>query len=334
MIGSGLLVAACSGGRPPGADTSAMPGAGGGTDSGAAAADGGGVTGDTAADGATGSDASDDATGGDGGPTDASSEPPGPEPPSCATSKAWTAGRSWVSDPTFMRFAGVASGELTVAWTARGGFARVADRLDPFSDFQPPADLPLPPVEKGARAALDASGNLLALVDADGTDFVVFERPSAAGAWAPGSAAPFAAVTAAAVQAGAAVSEPVFGASGRTFFFLLTAAAGVPSLYESRWDPQAMQWTAGAALPNPELASDANASRRPTGASSDDRTLFFYDEAAGAQRAAWRDDPSSPFTTFADVSAAPEAAPNAGCSTLYFQLDSVDAGGPGVFVAE
>jgi hypothetical protein len=88
------------------------------------------------------------------------------------------------------------------------------------------------------------------------------------------------------------------------------------------------------AVTNPELTSvDPTHRRRPTGASSDDRTLFFYDEVGNVERAAWRSDPSAPFTHFEDIPAAPEAAPNAGCSLLYFRGTNPSAGTQGINVA-
>jgi hypothetical protein len=87
-------------------------------------------------------------------------------------------------------------------------------------------------------------------------------------------------------------------------------------------------------MTNPELTSaDPTHRRRPTGASSDDRTLFFYDEVGNVERAAWRSDPSSPFTHFEDIPAAPEAAPNAGCSLLYFRGTNPSTGMQGINVA-
>ncbi len=71
--------------------------------------------------------------------------------------------------------------------------------------------------------------------------------------------------------------------------------------------------------------------RRPTGASSDRLTLFFFDEVAGNERAAWRLTPTSPFTRFVDIASLPEAAPDDDCSVVYFH--GTDAMGQGLFTA-
>jgi hypothetical protein len=324
-----VLALACSGGRPSAAGNSPGPPALTEVDSGAPSGEDAAPMGNEAATADVEASAGD---GGDAGSANAGSGPGGS--PLCSTTVPWAGGHAWVSDPTLMRFAGVASTELTVAWMARGGIVRVADRANPFSDFGQPVDVPLPQIENGSRPALDAAGNQIVLVAPNGTDLVVLARPSARGMWASGSSAAFAAVSAAAVQAGAKVFEPALGSSGRSFFYLLVPPTGVAALYESTWDAQNGRFGAGTAAPNTELASDASHWRRPTGVSSDDRTLFFFDESVRKQRAAWRTAPGSPFTTFVDVPAAPEAAPNAACSVLYLQSPGGDAGSPGISSAQ
>jgi len=42
---------------------------------------------------------------------------------------------------------------------------------------------------------------------------------------------------------------------------------------------------------------------------------------------------AAPFSQFADVVAAPDGAPNAGCSVLYVDVLPMDGGSPGVLVA-
>jgi hypothetical protein len=84
---------------------------------------------------------------------------------------------------------------------------------------------------------------------------------------------------------------------------------------------------------NAEFESvDATHRRAPTGSSSDGRTLFFFDDVAGLERAAWRESPAVPFALFRDVGPFPEAAPSARCDSLYYR--GQDAAGTGVFSAE
>jgi hypothetical protein len=256
----------------------------------------------------------------------------GPMALSCPVTHTWAPGRDWIQDP-IARFGGVASAGLTVAWTRTDGSVAVADRATETSSFQPVNIAPMEQLQADARLALDPGGTLLLGVAQSGSSFAMLQRPNTKMLWKSASPAAFGAISDAVAQAGATMSEPVLAASGDAFFYLVTPAAGAPAIYESTLDTSTGQWKAGVALPNPELAStDATHRRRPTGASSDDRTLFFFDEMAQVERAAWRDDPASPFHTFQDIAIAPEAAPNGECSLLYFKAHD-SAGTEGIFVA-
>ncbi|HLK41184.1 MAG TPA: hypothetical protein VKU41_30745 [Polyangiaceae bacterium] len=237
----------------------------------------------------------------------------------------------------------------------------------PAETLQPMARVALDPGGILLVGVAPSGTDFVVLRRVNTTDVLWFDTPPPTdGAPAPPYNAPFDAIRTAALQAGATVSEPVLSASGEAFFYLQTPSAlptpdggddggdattadasneassgveaaapvpvptGPPVLYESRWNAGAMQWAAGVAVTVTELQStDATHRRRPTGASADDLTLFFYDEVANVQRAAWRADVGAPFTHFEDVPGAPEAAPNAGCSALYYRGQG-DAGTQGV----
>jgi hypothetical protein len=200
-----------------------------------------------------------------------------------------------------------------------------ADRGNASSSFTTLAVLlPAPPT--GDRAALDATGNLVLAIDATGLYPQFWQRTDRQSPWdlSMASTTPFDAIVQAVNQMGQQWSEPAFGASGDRLFYLVgelssSKAGAAPLLYESQWDAQTSSWAAGVPLTNPELASaDTTHRRRPTGASADDLTLFYYDEVNGVEGAAWRTDPSQPFSHFETIPAAPEAAPNLDCSALYF----------------
>jgi len=281
----------------------------------------------------------------DGRPFNVSDSPPPPSATECVAGYSWTAGHQWIAD-SIARFGGVSANGLTLAWTLTTGDVLTADRLSESSDFRP--SIGAPPASVGlqtnGRVALDSSGSLLLAIDATGSAFVVWERtPGLSWFLSPSSA--FDQMLAPNATPGTTVSEPVFAASGDSFFFLLTlpadsdagvdatAPAPAPTLYESRRTGTGA-WGPGVAVTNPELTSaDAAHRRRPTGASSDDRTLFFYDEVGNVERTAWRSDPSSPFAHFEDVPAAPEAAPNAGCSLLYYRGTNPGSGTQGINIA-
>jgi hypothetical protein len=259
-----------------------------------------------------------------------------PAAPLCELSSGWSPVARVASVPAagFGAFAGISASELTVAWRTTSGAISVADRASRSEDFGP-ASL----VDTGSaaladdRAALDSAGTILYLVRADRSTFLAFERSPGATTWSASLPNLFANVAAMTADGGGTLSEPVLGADGVSLYYLVTLAGSVPGLFESTWDAPDHVWRTGVALANPELSSvDATHRRRPTGASSDGLTLFFFDEVAGTERAAWRDYPASVFTSFADLPGVPEAAPNARCGTLYYQ--ATDATGGGVFIAQ
>jgi hypothetical protein len=284
----------------------------------------------------------------DGRASDGAPNPPGADggpplgPPRCDPTRL-DAGPLWMSvgriasvpPAGFGRFGGISVDELTIAWTSATGGIYVADRVARANAFGTPStvDASSTPVAND-RVALAPSRLVLFAVSADRGRFVAFNRTSVGAAWSASAPLQFGNVVAmAAADGGGQFWEPVLGADDNSFFYLLASPSAPPALYESRWDALQRAWTTGVALPNPELAiTSATRRRRATGASSDGRTLFFFDEATGQERAAWRDTTTSPFVQFLGIPGLSEAAPNYLCDTLYFQgTDSADGG---AFIAQ
>jgi hypothetical protein len=180
------------------------------------------------------------------------------------------------------------------------------------------------------RVALAPTGLELVATLADGSSFVSFYRTSMPGTWAPTSSKEFTTIATMRSDSGGAFSQPVVSADGNALFYLLALPNEPPVFYESTWDASAKAWGTGGALPNAEFAiASAAQLRRATGAASDRRTLFFFDEVAGHERAAWRSAPGAPFTAFADLPNVAEAAPIDDCTVLYFH--GTDSMGQGLF---
>ena len=258
--------------------------------------------------------------------------------PRCDPTHAWMSPSlptPWVPQAGFGRFGGVGADELTIAWTSAAGTIYVADRAARGSAFGAPTTIDTTSIPLAVdRVALDATGMVVFAVSADRTKFIAFSRSGAGAAWAASAPLQFANVHAmASAEVGGQFSDPVLGADGLSFFYVLASSGALPVLYESKWDVQADAWTTGLALPNSELSSaDAGTPTHASGVSSDALTLFYYDGVTAKERAAWRDTPSSPFVRFADLPGLFEAAPNYRCDALYFQ--ATDPGGAGVFIAQ
>jgi hypothetical protein len=270
----------------------------------------------------------------DAGPVDASL------PPQCAPTFTWSKVAGPLTTPTgFDRFGSVSANELTVAWMSSSGAVFVADRSSTSASFGTPVQLDAGTIALATgRVALDNSGHKLIAIAGAGRSIVSFIRAGSAGTWTPELTSEFDNIDGMISEGGGTFAEPVLSADGYSLFYVLTLGTGVdggmypPALYESTWDVPTKTWSFGNMPTNPELASTSAANlRRPTGASSDRRTLFFFDEATGKERAAWRSSPMASFDTFVDVPTAPEASPAVSCNTLYFR--GMGGAGPGLFTA-
>jgi hypothetical protein len=257
-------------------------------------------------------------------------------PAACPTVGTWSmiARVASIAPAGFDRFGGISAGGLSVAWTTSAGAVYVSDRSSTADPFGMPALLdPGAVVLANGRVALMPTGLELVATLGSGSSFVSFFRTAPGGSWAPTSSKEFETVATMAGESGGTFSDPVVSADGESLFYLLALPNQMPVLFESAWDPSLKQWGTGVAQLTPEFApqdSDGGAQvRRATGASSDRLTLFFFDDVAGNERAAWRLTPTSPFTTFTDLAGLPEAAPTGDCSVLYFH--GSDARGQGLF---
>jgi hypothetical protein len=236
-----------------------------------------------------------------------------------------------ISNEHLGRLGSISPDELTAAWSSGSGDLYVAERPT-FKDAFGPAVKVNAVALATDRVALAPTGRTLIAVQADRAAFVGFEKSGTSGSWANSSGLEFTQVRVA-FEGGGLASDPVLSGDKRSFFFVVTPPGRPSVLYESIWDSNQRSWGLPASLPTAELQpTAAGKRRRPTGTSSDDLTLFFFDEATNVERAAWRDAPNAPFTFFKDLGARAEAVPSLRCDTLYYQ--SEDAMGAGVFMAE
>lgn len=229
---------------------------------------------------------------------------------------------------TLARFGGVSGDEKSLAWTAANGDLYVADRTSTGDNFTTATKVNVGATALAVdRVAMGPTGKALIAVASDRKSFVELDRASIGGAWTLQPQDVFTSIAALLDETAGTLAEPVLGADKLTFFFVATIGNNPPTLYESRYNDVVQGWAAPAALTAADVRATGPANRkRPTGASADRRTLYFYDEGAHLERQAWRDSPDVAFSHFADLAGFDEAAPTPSCQTLYFQGNDGSAG--------
>jgi hypothetical protein len=306
---------------------------GGATDAGAArgAADGGGAGDATdregAAEGGGGAAEGGDAAG-----------PAGPAPPAAACSQTalWATGTQLaISASPDNSLGAITPDELTIAWTIGTGSSAViayADRAAETDAFGDPQTLSASSFADD-RVALSADGLRLVVVNGDRQGFSEMTRPARTGAGntfgAPGvgSYSNFAGILATTSES---FGDPVLAADDDAFYYSIYGRPGQKATIAraTRLTPHDA-WPIGALLPTtPVLAEEQEEvalRRRPTAVSSDEQTLFYWDEVSETERATWLDTATGAFTGFVDLGARRGATPNAACNRLYYSDEPAGA---------
>ena len=308
----------------------------------------GGHEGDaTNRDGATeGGDATSDA--GDGGtPADTGSDGSdgsvGPPPPGpvCSQTAMWGTGTLLAISTSFDDNLGaITPDELTIAWTIGTGssatiaYADRAAATDPFGALQMLSASSF----AADRVALSPDSLRLVVVNGDRQGFSELTRTtrtgvgSAFGAPAAGSYSNF--DMSGVLSIGESFGDPVLGADDAAFYYSVYGGAQTATIYRAARLLSGDAWPVGAPLPaSTELLQMGSSRRRPTAISSDEQTLFFWDEVAAIERAAWLDTSTGVFTVFVDLGARRWAGPNAACNRLYYSDQPAGGSSFDLFVA-
>ncbi len=340
---------ACSSSSAPGPPPSLVPD-GGLTDASVPDAPGTVVPegGSPGLDAPTGSDATGDAAGDAGADATASADGDaggdgagftGPPPPAaaCGRTSTWATGVvlsvSSPSDDDVLD--SITPDELSIAWTVGQGGARTidyADRASTSDAFGAPQSLTAGQFI-GDRAALSPDGLRLVVVNADGQGFSELTRSSrAGGTFGAAATGSYSNLDAEVLSAGQSFGDPLLSADDTVFYYSVYGGAGqTQTIYRSARLLAGEAWEVGAALqPSASLAAQGTLRRRPTGISSDKQTLFFWDEVgaeagSGTERAGWIDETTGVFNTFVDLGMRSMAAPNAGCSRLYYSAQGASS---------
>jgi hypothetical protein len=228
--------------------------------------------------------------------------------------------------------------ELTVAWTyatAAGVAVAWADRAssaDPFGAAQVLAGGSFP----DDRVALSPDGLRLVAVNADRQGFSELTRSARTG---PGSVfgepstGSYINFASAGLAAGQSLGDPVLSASDTAFYYSVYDGVQSATIYRTLRLLPGDPWPVGAVLSDaPQLAANGSARRRPTAISSDEQTLFFWDEVGATERAAWVDPLTGAFDIFMDLGTRSGAGPNATCTRLYYAT-ATDGGVEDLLVA-
>jgi hypothetical protein len=172
-----------------------------------------------------------------------------------------------------------------------------------------------------ARAALSHDGLHLVVVDADGQGFSELVRTSRT---APGNT--FGAPTAGAysnfagvLPAGESYGDPVLSANDSAFYYSVYGGGLTATVFRAARLLPGDAWPVGAALAaSSGLAAQGSLRRLPTAISSDEQTLFFWDQVLGTERMAFIDESTGAFDNFVDLGTRAWAAPSSACTTLYY----------------
>ena len=267
--------------------------------------------------------------GDDGGEPDAS-YPDGGGPPICDPARTFGAPTK-IGAPTadLEQFVAISGDERTMAWVTpiddQTANVFYADRASASAEFGPPQSL-APATDYFAldSVALSADGLRIVVVRADRHGFGVAVRASrdeAFGEPAPAEYSNLNPYQREAEPRDSFVGDPVLSADDLAFVYSEYGLDIVDTVRISVRQFPEDAWSSTEALLAPELVTEGDLRRRPSGISNDLRTLFFWDEIAGSEWAAWRPSALEPFDQFSDLGAFKGALPNARCRRLYFSFE-------------
>ena len=123
-------------------------------------------------------------------------------------------------------------------------------------------------------------------------------------------------------QAGASavVDDPVLSKDDKHLYFSFFRDGATTTLRASVRNDVKDNWTFGSPISQPELdPTQTGKLRHPTGISADLLTLFYWDEADGAEHAAFRTAEGNAFTIFVGMGQAAAGQVDATCKRLYYQ---------------
>jgi hypothetical protein len=255
--------------------------------------------------------------------------PPRP-PPLCHVDAGWGPGAPLdVSTPQDDALDAITPDEQTVAWSVGAGPTMMIDYADRASNTDPfGAPLTLPAGAYLAdRAALSPDGLRLVVVNTDGQGFSELTRTARPGAFGSPGAGTFTNLDApGALATGERYGDPVLSADDRAFYYSVYGGGKTATIVRTARLFAGDPWPSGFSIPAAtDLQAQGLLRRRPTAVSSDQQTLFFWDEVASVERAAWLDDATGAFDVFVTLGPLAGASPDLDCGRLYYSTSGASS---------
>ncbi len=209
--------------------------------------------------------------------------------------------------------------ELSVAFTTGADASlalHVADRASVDANFVE-AGFTMPDgFQAKSGAALSSNGLTLVLVLDDDSGFGQLSR-AARGAAFQGDAelAAFAKINGLKAMSGSSVGWPVLTSDGLGLYYL--SYFGDALAVQSKRTSQGGMFDIGTEIDQFTLGGASGAYKLLSGISTDERAIFYFDQATGHSMARFRSRPGAPFYDPLDLGARHGAAPNQDCSRVY-----------------
>ena len=215
----------------------------------------------------------------------------------------------------------VTPNELTAAWTTDGGSTlHWVDRVASADAFAAPRTLA---GSFGDRVALTSDGLGLAVVTPDGLGFSFYARATRDDAFTTADVGPFASLaemgTNELAPAGEHFAAPLFARDDGFFLYSRISATGSVTYVSTRFDRSA-PFAGGAPYVETALGV-AGQQRSVTGASTDLRTLFVWDDTARRSRMLTLT-AANELVTDVDVGSRSDLQPSGGCGSFWFTSGS------------
>ena len=324
-----VLVAACSGGGS--GHHPAMPAEGGSSTGGTRPrpATAGTTSSDAGAAGDSGSQggaASGEAGAGDAGQGivfEMAGAPPVAIPGVCAPDMTLGSGQAQDLGTPDITLLAMTADELSVAFTTGSGAGltlHVADRDTNKAAFEEaPVTVPAG-FEAASGVSLSSDARKLILVMTDHSGFGELSRAARGDAFlGDADLSAFAKINALKPMSGHSVGWPVLSHDGQDLYFV--SYFGAALVNQSKRGPAGV-FDIGTEIDPFTLGGDEGEYKLPSGLSSDQRAIFFFDEATDHAMALFRSHDGAPFYDPIDLGARRGATPNRDCSRIYSSVAS------------